>query len=252
MRERRFIVAALAVCVAGFTTGCSIQTDSAPRDIDPERERELQAPEAEAGGAPATGSERIYLLNETSGRLSTVARQPAGSDAQALLEVLFEGANDAEVAEGLTSAIPAGTTLHSATVRGNVVTVDIGDEMSDLPSAELVVAIAQIVYTANELADDAEVVIRVDGERRAWPDRSRRQLSRALTIYDFIDLPESAQPDYPSNFTNILPTTTTTTVPATTPPPTTAPPTTPPPTTAPPTTATTAPPPTTPAEPPAG
>jgi hypothetical protein len=236
MSLRPFVVAACAGCLAMFTAGCSIQTDSAPRDIDPERERELQAPEPGAGGAPATGSARIYLLNDTSERLSTVARQPAGSDAQALLEVLFEGANDAEVAEGLTSAIPPGTTLHSATVRGNVVTVDIGDEMSDLPSAELVVAIAQIVYTANEVTDDAEVVIRVDGERRAWPDLSRRQLSRALTIYDFVDLPESAQPAYPSNFTNILPTTTTTT---TVPPTTTAPPTTaaatPPPTTAAPT-----------------
>jgi hypothetical protein len=241
-RRRALTAAACAVCVAAFTTGCSIQTDSAPRDIDPERQVELQAPEPEPGGAPATGSERIYLVNDTSERLRTVARQPAGSDAQALLEVLFEGANDAEVAEGLTSAIPPGTTLHSVIVRGNVVTVDIGDEMSDLPSAALVVAIAQIVYTANAAVDDAEVVIRVDGERRAWPDVSRRQLSRALTIYDFIDLAESAQPHYPSNFTNVLPTTTTTTSvpPTTSAPPTTAA-TTPPPTTAAPTPAPTTP-----------
>lgn len=192
----RFAGGALAVALLA---GCSIQSDSAPRLITDEDQSALRAPQPEPAGAPTSGNERIYLVAaDGSGRLRTVAREPTGPLAEGLLQLLFDGANDAEERQALLSAIPDVATLNDVTVRDNIVTVDIGDELLGLPSAQLVLAVAQIVYTASQVVDNAQVVIRVNGSRQSWPDVSRRQLSRPLTIYDFNGLAENAQPAYPA------------------------------------------------------
>ena len=62
---------------------------------------------------------------------------------------------------------------------------------------QLQLAVAQIVFTASELPGAESVLIRVDGNSRAWPDGDGELQSDPLTIYDFTGYAESSQPAYP-------------------------------------------------------
>lgn len=191
--------AALAALLAVGLAGCSIRPDSAPHDVPLDKERELRIPDPATEGGAATGNDRIYLVapNEPP-RLRAVARETDGS-AAGLVEVLLLGPNDDERAAGFDSAIPPDVEVNSVSIRGDVITIDLDDAILDLSSSELMQALGQIVFTANQLYADgpARVLIRVDGEAMTWPDDNRHQLSRPLTIYDYDDLVETAQPGYP-------------------------------------------------------
>jgi hypothetical protein len=214
---RRWAIAACAA-VIGFTGGCAIQPDSAPRDI-PEDLQEREAPSASAAGGVAEGSERIYLLapDDSDAKLRTVRRE-TGGDAQTLLNELISGPNPAELESGYRSAVPATLVLRSVGVDDGVVQVDVNDALLDLSSGDLIDAVAQIVFTASEIPGAQSVLIRVDGATREWPDGSGAPKSGPLTTYDFIGYAESAQPAFPVSPTptTAVPPSTTTTVPATT------------------------------------
>ena len=89
------------------------------------------------------------------------------------------------------------TTLHSAPLVANTLTVDISAEILELPGSSLREAVAQLVFTGSELEGVRSVRILVDGASAAWPDGSGELQDRPLTIYDFPGLAESAQPPYP-------------------------------------------------------
>ena len=78
-----------------------------------------------------------------------------------------------------------------------MVTVDVSSQLLDEPAPQLMLAIAQIVFTESELEGVREVRIRVDGTNRPWPDGQGQLRTSALTVYDYPGLAESTQPDYP-------------------------------------------------------
>ena len=236
----RVRTAALTTCLgltAWLVCGCSIQPDSAPRDI-PADLQEQDTPSATGAGGAARGSDRIYLLAPEGAEqpLRTVQRD-TDSDAQALLTELISGPNPGELEAGYRTAIPSTLGLRSVRVEDGVVQVDLSDALLDLSGGELTLAVAQIVFTSSEIPGAESVLIRVDGSTQEWPDGSGAQHRGPLTTYDFIGYAESAQPAYP-----VSPAPTTAVPPSTTAPATTvAPSTTSTPTTTGPATTTTAP-----------
>jgi len=196
MRRHPGALAALLL-LAGATAGCSIQPDTAPRDIPP-GERGLLDPVTPEGGE-AAGSTRVYLVVERGDgepQLRAVQRAVEATPTAAL-EELFKGANDQEVESGLGTAIPAGLRLLSARPIAGTLQVDVSSEILDLPGPSLVRAVAQIVFTATELGGVREVRVKVDGESREWPDGRGELQTRTLTTYDYPGLAESSQPAYP-------------------------------------------------------
>ena len=195
MRTRRTLAA--LVLAAAATTACSIQPDTAPREI-PQNDRGLLDPVPPEGGE-AAGSTRVYLVAERDGGERFLRSAQRGVDATpvAALEELFKGPNDAEDEAGLGSAIPAGLRLLSARLVAGTLQVDVSEELLDVPVPALIYAVAEIVFTASELDGVDEVRLRVNGQSREWPDGRGELQSRPLTTYDFPGYAESTQPAYP-------------------------------------------------------
>ncbi len=188
--------AALLAAAVLVVAGCAIQADSGPRDIPEDHPARVAVAPAVEGGE-ATGEGRIFLIapEGTAQSLRTVLRAPKGE--HQLIETLVLGPNQEELADGLTSELPASLEVNSVRFDGGSVNVDVSDDILDLSDDSLRLAVAQVVFTASELPGADGVVIRVDGETRSWPDGEGDLQSDPLTVYDFVGFAESSQPAYP-------------------------------------------------------
>ena len=177
-------------------TACSIQPDTAPRAIRQD-DRGLLDPR-DAGGRRAAGSTRVFLVveNDDGERAPALgAARRRRSAPTAVLEELFQGANDDEDEAGLGTAIPEGLVLLGARPVAGTLQVDVGEEILDLPVPSLILAVAGIVLTASELDGVREVRLKVNGRNRPWPD-GRGELQTTLTVYDYPGSP--SRPSRPS------------------------------------------------------
>lgn len=185
--------AVLVVAIVGLAA-CSIQPNATPRDV-PAAQRPQLEPRPDAG--QAIGSGRVFLVvgGSDDGRLRSVPRE--AEPGAPIIQALLDGPNEGELDEGLQTALPTGLALNSARVVGNTFTIDVTDELLNLTSAQLRLAIAQLVFTASEIEGVLDVRILVDGVVRPWPS-GRGTLSEApLSPYDFPGLAETSQPRYP-------------------------------------------------------
>ena len=194
---RRFGRIVAASVVAALLASCAIQPDTSPRDI-PVADRPLSA-DAPAEGGEEGGTTRVFLVRDSDDgtpRLRSVLRsiQPTP---HAVMQELLKGPNAQEDERGITSALPRDLVLHSARAGAGVMTVDVSPELLDQPAPQLLLAIAQIVFTASELDGVREVRIRVNGTNRPWPDGQGELQTAPLTVYDYPGLVESTQPAYP-------------------------------------------------------
>lgn len=189
----------IAVTVALLAAAaCSIQPDAAPRAI-PDGDRGLLDPVTPEGGE-AAGSTRVFLVatgDDGQQQLRSVLRR-VDATPTAALEELFKGANDQEDEAGLGTELPDGLTLLDAEPVAGTLQVDVSQEILDLPAPALLLAVAEIVFTASELDGVREVRLKVNGQNREWPDGSGELQSRALTVYDYPGVAESSQPAYPA------------------------------------------------------
>ena len=193
----------LAGTVALLTGACAIQPDSEARDIPSNQRLPLEqvAPEAGATG----GSRRIYLVADDDdgdgGRFLQPVVRNVDPGPEAVLNELFNGPNEEELDAGVRTEIPDALMLHSAPRIGQRLIVDVSPEILELSGPTLQRAVAQIVFTASELAGVREVLLRVDGEQQPWPDgRGELQTdpTEPLTVYDFPGFVPSTQPAFPA------------------------------------------------------
>jgi Sporulation and spore germination len=191
-------VVVLAAVVVGLG-GCGIGTDSAPRDVAP-NERGLTG-NATSDGDEAGGTSRIYLVapseaGDPSLLRSTLRDVAAGPGP--LITSLLAGPNPDELESRLVTNIPQETQLISTRTSGDVLFVDVSPEITELSGELLVLAVAQIVFTATEIDGVRAVQLRVDGQNQSWPKGDGETRDGELTVYDFPGLVQSAQPPYPA------------------------------------------------------
>ena len=193
-------LAILTMAAALGASACEISADDAPRDIPAGQQSPLGV-NSDSGAGASVGTARIYLLlpDEPGGslHLTSVARDVLDSP-ERVLTALFAGPNAAESNAQYRTAIPTGTTLHSAVLRGGTLRVDVSEELLQLSGEALVGAVAQIVFTGSELSGVRSVRIVVDGVDQQWPAGNGELRSTALTVYDYPGLVPSAQPSYPA------------------------------------------------------
>ncbi|MFV0309720.1 MAG: GerMN domain-containing protein [Desertimonas sp.] len=189
----RALVAGVAASLAA--TACSIQPNDAPRNV-PAAQRPQLAPAPEAG--QAIGAGRVFLLAGSMGEqsLRTVPRD--AETGQQIIQALIDGPNEGELDAGLQSAIPPELMLNTPPrAVGSTFTIDVSDQLLNLSSAQLRMAIAQLVFTAGEIDGVRDVRILVDGSTRAWPNGRGTLTSAPLDVYDFPGFAESSQPHFP-------------------------------------------------------
>lgn len=197
-RTRRPVCVVLAV-VLGAVGGCGIESDSAPRDVGA-NERSLTG-NAGSEGDEAGGTSRIYLVAPAEAGDPSLLRsttRDVESGATPLITSLLAGPNEEELASRLVTNIPQETELLSTRSSGDVLFVDLSPEITELSGELLVLAVAQIVFTATEIDGVRAVRLRVDGLDQRWPKGDGETLDGALTVYDFPGLVQSAQPPYPA------------------------------------------------------
>lgn len=193
-------VRALALAtVVSLVAACTIDADASPRDV-PSEQRSLLLTDA-AAAADTTGDGRIYLVTPSEPgqqrQLRSVQRDVIAQP-DALLGVLFNGPSQSELDARLVTNIPSGTSLISTRSAGNVLFVDISEEINELTGEALTLAVAQIVFTANEVPGVQVVRLRVNGEDQAWPKGDGQARQGDLRVYDYPGFAESAQPSFPA------------------------------------------------------
>ena len=195
MRVRRGRGVGMVAAAVLAMTACGVQPDAAPRDL-PEEERTI-AIDVGPSGSNAAGANRIYLVAPGEERLLRSVPRQAETRAE-LIEILFAGPNDDELAAQYSSFIPPTTELISARTQGQVLTINLRGGIAELSGQNLAQAVAQIVYTASELEGVEAVQLRVDDEGLAWPKASGETTSDPLRIYDYPNLVVTAQPEFPT------------------------------------------------------
>ena len=185
-------IVAVAVLVG---TGCAIQPDSEPKDIPAAQRGQLEPPGAQPG--QATGSGRVFLVSTATrgeSMLRSVLRN--ASEGEPLIAALLDGPNDDELDDGLASALPEALSLNSARLVAGTMIIDLSEEILELNSIELRLAIAQLVFTASEVEGVRSVRIRVAGAVQEWPNGRGELRAESLTVYDYPGIAESAQPAF--------------------------------------------------------
>jgi hypothetical protein len=193
----------VSICtIIGLLTSCAFGAESSPRPV-PDRQRGSLSV---AFGSPLSlnGKARVYLpvLEVTSGsNLGSVPRTIDETDVEAFLQALINnllaGPTVAEQSSGFTSAIPAGTRLLGVTLAVSRVTIDLTSPLSELAEADLIVALAQIIYTVSEGYFIREATIKIDGQFVEWPREDGTRSSGPVTIFDYPTAAITSQPAYP-------------------------------------------------------
>lgn len=183
------IVAAVAM------SACGLSPDAAPRDL-PADERSL-VPAQAATGEQAEGPDRIYLGAPGEERLLRSVPRDAVSR-QDLVEILLAGPNEDELEQQYTTFLPANLRLLDTFKQGTILFLDVSDELTELTGQPLSQALAQIVYTATELDGVERVQLTVGGSPVSWPRPIGGNTAGTLSIYDYPNFAQSAQPAFPA------------------------------------------------------
>jgi hypothetical protein len=195
---RRVAVACLFVLVAA---GCGLQPDDLPRDIAEDQRGDLSEVGSVGEDSPV-GGRRVFLVSADSTGSTALLRsvpRDVGSNPTEVLTALLAGPTVTEQATRLRSAIPQGTLLVDVEfVAQGTLQVDLSSAIFDATGDSLIDAVAQVVYTSNELDGVEQVVLRVDGQPQQWPRGDGALVNRPLTIYDYPGRAVTTQPDFPA------------------------------------------------------
>ncbi|MCY3786391.1 MAG: GerMN domain-containing protein [bacterium] len=163
------VVGLLAVAAA-----CGVPQDPAPRILDasvlPE---ELAEPATTTTSTEAPVPRQAVSLYFVDGEgLGAPAERDLATPAGpvAALEALIAGPTEAEASGGLTSVIPAETVILSSELTNGVLRVDLAAGALEQIEGELQrLAVAQLVFTATELAGVDWLWVLIEGQPRALP-----------------------------------------------------------------------------------
>lgn len=186
---------ALAMTIALVSSACGVSPDAAPRDL-PEGERTLAASQTATGGQ-AEGPDRIYLGAPGEDRLLRSVPRDAVSRRD-LMEILLAGPNETEIEQQYSTFLPASLRLNTTLKQGPLLFVDVSEELTELTGQPLSQALAQLVYTATELDGVDRVQITVDGSSVSWPRPVGGNTAAPLSVYDYPNFVQSAQPAFPA------------------------------------------------------
>ena len=114
-----------------------------------------------------------------------------------LLNELIAWPSTAEEDTTFTTAIPKDTQVLGISLVGIRLTVNLSGTLNQLPDEQLIIALAQIVYTMSEGFYDCKVIIKIEGQNVEWPRQDGTRTSDPLTIFDYPTAAITSQPAYP-------------------------------------------------------
>jgi hypothetical protein len=128
----------------------------------------------------------------------TVAKSTA--TARASVEALLAGPTPGESSSipGVSTQIPAGTTLNSVTIAGGVATVDLSPEFdAEQTSAAAAMRVAQVVFTLTRFDSISSVAFRQDGIPVSVQTDNGAVVGRPVTREDYLDFQAAVSVESP-------------------------------------------------------
>jgi germination protein M len=189
-------IAALLCAAALVLAACSNDGDSPQEQSADAATTEEPTPSEEPTEDPSPAVEVDEEVNTVSFQVwfadgkrlapavATIEATPGVGSAS--LEALIEGPAGAG---NLTSAIPAGTTVHSLNIERGTATVDLSSEFesgSGIPSMGM--RLGQLTFTLTQFPTVKRVVLEVDGKRVKKFSKEGLVIERPLTRTDFEDI----------------------------------------------------------------
>ncbi|HVL33530.1 MAG TPA: GerMN domain-containing protein [Actinomycetota bacterium] len=134
---------------------------------------------------------RVTLGLARLGRVFPVQRRvpSAATTAEAVMRALLDGPTTRERARRITTAIPTGTRLLDVTVRDRLADVNLSREFQ-APAAhdEIVLRVAQVVFTLIALPHVSQATFRIDGEPVDVVTASGTTVHRPVTWEDYASI----------------------------------------------------------------
>ena len=186
---RRTATAAL-VAAALLLTACGIPADRHPVAVPGGVVRPALGP-TPAPPTPATQATVFFVQAE---RLVPVARSTTRPDAQAVLQVLFNGPTETELAAGLRTAISTQTNVRSVSTDRSTAVIDLTTTFVEVGGQEQILALGQVVLTATATPGITDVRFQLEGQAVEVPRADGTLSSGPLTAADYESLraPSSA------------------------------------------------------------
>lgn len=148
----RPIPAAILVLFAFAATSCGVPADSAPHLVPQDGIPDALNPSDTAPSTSVAEQERVTLWFVRDAQLSSVRHSvPAPTDATQIVDELLAGPTDPERSDTLRSAIPDAAAVDHVTIAGGEATVVLAPEFSEIPAADQLLAVGQLVLTLTDL-----------------------------------------------------------------------------------------------------
>lgn len=183
------------VLVAGLVlvAGCGIPADRHPVAVPGGVVRPALGPTATTP-TPATRAAVYFVQAE---HLVPVVRSTTRADVQAVLDALFSGPTESELAAGLRTAISPQTTVRSVRIDASTVVIDLTTTFVEVGGQEQILALAQIVLTATANPGITDVRFQLEGQTVEVPRADGTLSSGPLTASDYASLQEPSLPAPP-------------------------------------------------------
>ena len=190
-------LALLVGLLAGLLVGCGVPAEETPRDLAADNVQfDLLAPSSSSSTsttAPASAGRTVEVFLLRNERLAARDRQLASDREPAdVIATLLEGATDDERRIGFGTAIPDGTELLGARLDGDILTLNLSEELNAVQGELQMIAIAQIVFTATELKTVAGVRFQIEGDAVQVPRGDGTATSSPLRRSDYPELDRDA------------------------------------------------------------
>ena len=186
---RRARLVAYSVVVALAATSCGFPTQDEARAVPDEnvpdalRTTDTNDPSPGASTEPAA----IWFVNDT--LLDQVQHRVASpASAETVLAELLLGPTEAEQGRSFRSAIPDPTVVVAASVAGGLATVELAPEFAEIPVADQVLAVGQLVLTFTDLRGVGRVRFQVEDAVVAVPLPTGEASDQTVSRDDYADL----------------------------------------------------------------
>jgi hypothetical protein len=180
------VLAAVLVLLAG----CGIPADRHPVAVPGGVVRPALGPTATTP-TPETRATVFFVQAE---QLVPVARSTTRPDLQAVLDVLFIGPTETELAAGLRTAISNQTTVRSVRTYASTVVIDLTTTFVEVGGPEQILALGQIVLTATATPGVTDVRFQLEGQPVEVPRADGTLSSGPLSANDYESLREPSGP----------------------------------------------------------
>ena len=192
MVTRACVICAVVAIAAIAVAGCAIPTQQVPSAIPPSRVPfGLLNPRlpTTTTTVPSTVPVKIYLLgpNHRLAAESRVVQIPA--PLKSVIASLLQGPTRKEEATRITTAIPSGVRVISATISKtpDLATVNFNESFGEILGSATELAVAQVVFTVvTQTSLGTGVIFEIEGQTISVPIASGAQVSGPVNLSQFL------------------------------------------------------------------